>query len=44
VDNLWRNWAVVNVPGLPAMLQEIEAWPLAWRRGEIAIYENPEVR
>jgi hypothetical protein len=26
------------------MLQEIEAWPLAWRRGEIAIYENPEVR
>jgi 4-amino-4-deoxy-L-arabinose transferase-like glycosyltransferase len=44
VDNLWRNWAVPNVPGVAEMLREIEAWPLAWRSGEIAIYQNPEER
>jgi hypothetical protein len=42
VDNLWRNWAVPNVPGLVEMLREIEAWPLVLRSGEIAIYQNPE--
>jgi 4-amino-4-deoxy-L-arabinose transferase-like glycosyltransferase len=42
VDNLWRNWAVANVPGVLEMLYEIEAWPLVLRSGEIAIYQNPE--
>jgi 4-amino-4-deoxy-L-arabinose transferase-like glycosyltransferase len=42
VDNLWRNWAVPNVPGVSALLREIEAWPVVHRTGEIVIYENPE--
>ncbi len=42
VDNLWRNWAVPNVPGVADMLHEIEAWPIVFRSGEIVIYQNPE--
>jgi hypothetical protein len=42
VDNLWRNWAVPNVPGVFEVLREVEAWPLVLRSGEIAIYQNPE--
>jgi hypothetical protein len=42
VDNLWRNWAMPNVPGLSEMLKEIEAWPSVLRSGEIVIYQNPE--
>jgi hypothetical protein len=42
LDNLWRNWAAPNVPGLPALLQEIAAWPVVWQAGEMVIYQNPE--
>jgi 4-amino-4-deoxy-L-arabinose transferase-like glycosyltransferase len=41
VDNLWRNWAVPNVPGVADMLHKIEAWPLVLRSGEIVIHRNP---
>ncbi len=41
VDNLWRNWAVPNVPGAADILQEIKAWPIVFRSGEIVIYQNP---
>jgi 4-amino-4-deoxy-L-arabinose transferase-like glycosyltransferase len=42
VDNLWRNWAVPNVPGVADLLQGIEAWPVVLRSGEVVIYQNPE--
>jgi len=42
VDNLWRNWAVPNVPGVADILQEIKAWPIVFRSGEIVVYQNPE--
>jgi hypothetical protein len=42
VDDLWRNWAVPNVPGVSEMLHKIETWPLVLRSGEIVIYQNPE--
>ena len=42
VDNLWRNWAVPNVPGMSDMLQAIEAWPIVFRSGEVVVYQNPE--
>ena len=42
VDKLWRNWAVPNVPGVSEMLQEIEAWPIVFRSGEVMVYQNPE--
>jgi 4-amino-4-deoxy-L-arabinose transferase-like glycosyltransferase len=42
VDNLWRNWAAPNVPGVADMLQKIDAWPLVLRLGEVVVYRNPE--
>ncbi len=42
VDNLWRNWAVPNVPGVGDMLKAIEAWPIVFRSGAVVVYENPE--
>ena len=42
VDNLWRNWAVPNVPGVAGVLHEIESWPIVLRSGSVVIYRNPE--
>ena len=42
VDNLWRNWAMPNVPGVAEMLRAVETWPRVHQVGEIAIYQNPE--
>ena len=41
VDNLWRNWAVPNVAGVGEMLHEVEMWPVAFRSGEVVVYQNP---
>ncbi len=41
VDNLWRNWAVPNVPGTSEMLAQIETWQLVFKAGEIEVYANP---
>jgi len=41
VDNLWRNWATWNVPGMPEMLQQVETWPMVFQAGEIEVYGNP---
>jgi len=41
VDNLWRNWAVPNVPGVREMLIDVETWPLALKTGQIRVYANP---
>lgn len=41
VDNLWRNWAVPNVPGVREMLSAVEAWPQVFRSGEVVVYQNP---
>ncbi len=43
IDNLWRDWGVNNVPGVAAMLDDIQAnWTLVWQMGSVAIYENPK--
>jgi hypothetical protein len=41
VDNLWRNWAVFTVPGVPQMLERVQTWPLMFQSGEIEVYCNP---
>jgi hypothetical protein len=41
VDNLWRSWAVIHVPTVTEMMREVEAWPLAFQSGEIAVYAAP---
>ncbi len=43
VDNLWRNWAAPNIPGVVDMLAEIETWPLVFQAGAIKVYQNPAV-
>lgn len=40
VDNLWQHWAVPNIAGVAEMLSEIEAWPVAFRSGEVVVYQN----
>ena len=41
VDNLWRNWAMPNMPAAAALLRRVEAWPLVFKQGQIEIYQNP---
>jgi len=41
VDPLARNFAVKILPDLEDVLDEIEGWPLVYRSGEIAVYQNP---
>jgi hypothetical protein len=43
VDNLWRNWGAVHIPGVLRMLREVETWPLAFERGTIQVYLNPRL-
>ncbi|MBN2004559.1 MAG: glycosyltransferase family 39 protein [Anaerolineae bacterium] len=41
VDNLWYNWAVMNVPGVPEILGEMEAWSRVFATGQVTVYCNP---
>jgi hypothetical protein len=41
VDNLWRNWGAVHIPGVLRMLREVETWPLAFEAGAVQVYRNP---
>jgi hypothetical protein len=41
VDNLWRNWAVWDIPGAADMLCEVETWPQVFRAGALEVYSNP---
>jgi hypothetical protein len=44
VDNLWRNWAMWNVPSVSDIMRQVETWPLAFKAGEIDVYCNPVQR
>ena len=35
VDNLWRNWAVLNIPPLIPLLSQVRDWPLVFESGAI---------
>lgn len=41
VDNLWRNWAVVDVPGVTAIMQTVQSWPVVFVAGTVNVYQNP---
>jgi hypothetical protein len=43
VDNLWRNWAVVHMPAVAAMMKTAEQWPVVFQVGEIIVYFNPHL-
>ena len=42
MDNLWDNWGVWNIPGLQAMMAEVEQWPQVFVSGALWVYANPE--
>jgi hypothetical protein len=46
IDNLWKNWAVFNIPPLLGeMVAAVESqWRLVFEAEEIRVYENPEPR
>lgn len=41
VDDLWRNWGAVHIPGVARMLPIVESWPVVFEAGAIWIYQNP---
>jgi hypothetical protein len=41
VDDLWRNWAAVHVPGVKEMLVEVETWDLQLAGERVRTYERP---
>jgi hypothetical protein len=44
VDNLWRNWAVPNMPAVARLLRRVERWPRMFASGQIEVYQNPAGR
>ncbi|MCB9456564.1 MAG: glycosyltransferase family 39 protein [Anaerolineaceae bacterium] len=42
VDNLWDNWGVWNIPGLKAMMADVEQWPQVFVSGMVRVYAHPE--
>jgi hypothetical protein len=42
MDDLWRNWGVVHIPGLSQMVEDVQAnWQVVYSEGQFSIYENP---
>lgn len=42
VDNLWRRWAVIHVPGLSQVVNDLEeTWEPVFTSGEIVVYQSP---
>jgi hypothetical protein len=45
VDNLWRNWGAVHIPGALALLRAVETgWRRVFEAGAVQVYRNPDVR
>jgi 4-amino-4-deoxy-L-arabinose transferase-like glycosyltransferase len=43
VDNLWRNWAAVNMEEVEDMMRDVqENWVPVYIAGEINVYRNPD--
>jgi hypothetical protein len=42
VDNLWRNWGLIHIPGLSIMTADIEStWETVFTLGQFSVYRNP---
>jgi hypothetical protein len=41
IDNLWYNWGVIHVPGLDAIVHDVETWPRVFEAGDLKVYANP---
>lgn len=41
IDNLWRNWGVIFIPGLPDMVTDVQTnWRLVYELGQFTVYER----
>ena len=41
IDDLWRMWGAVHIPGVAAMMQDVEAnWSLVLQQGTIWVYKQ----
>lgn len=41
IDNLWRNWGEVFIPGLPDIVTDVETnWRLVYEVGQFTVYER----
>lgn len=41
IDNLWRNWGVVHIPGLGELVNDVQAnWLKVFELGQFVVYEN----
>lgn len=41
IDNLWRNWGVVFIPGLSDMMTDVQTnWRLVYELGQFTVYER----
>lgn len=41
IDPLWNRWAVIHVPQVTQIMDDVQTWPLVFSAGEITVYENP---
>ncbi len=42
IDNLWRNWGVIFIPGLSDVVTDVQTnWRLVYELGQFAVYERP---
>ncbi|MDX1993870.1 MAG: glycosyltransferase family 39 protein [bacterium] len=42
VDDLWRNWGAVHIPGAARILQIVEGWPRVFEAGSVMVYRKPQ--
>ncbi|MBN1426816.1 MAG: glycosyltransferase family 39 protein [Anaerolineae bacterium] len=40
IDNLWRNWGTIHVPGLAPIIDALESREPVFIAGEVAVYHN----
>jgi hypothetical protein len=41
IDDIWRNWAVVAMPEVSEIFEQIDEWHIFLEVGDIVVYENP---
>jgi hypothetical protein len=42
LDDLWRGWAVDNMPDLQGIVEHVKSWPQVYKAGEFIVYANPD--
>lgn len=43
IDPLWSRWAVIHIPQVKQIMDDVQTWPMVFSAGEIAVYKNPHI-